>query len=143
MIFEVLGLPQPQGSARAFVNPRTGRPIITSDNKNLKPWRQDVREVAHLCWGGRPAHAGAIWLGLLFRFPRPASHFGAHGLRPSAPASMTVRPDLDKLVRAVQDALRDAGVYRDDAQVTFLDQCFKRYCLEGEAPGVLIEIRPA
>ena len=56
------------------------------------------------------ANAVNIVLDLLFRFPRPRSHFGtgrnAGQLKPSAPFYVRTRPDLDKLARAVGDALR-------------------------------------
>jgi len=143
MTITVIGTPQPQGSARAFVNKKTGRPIITSDNANLRPWRQDVRESVRAIWGARPPHAGAIWLAMTFRFQRPMGHFGKTGLRRSAPLEMVVRPDIDKLVRAVQDALKEAGVYRNDSQVVQLVDCRKRYCQPEEPPGLELEIRPA
>jgi Holliday junction resolvase RusA-like endonuclease len=50
-----------------------------------------------------------------------------------------VRPDSDKLLRAVLDGLTEAGVWRDDGQVvqgTFI----KRYCLDGEPPGIQVEV---
>jgi Holliday junction resolvase RusA-like endonuclease len=48
--------------------------------------------------------------------PRPRAHFGARGLRPAAPAWPTVRPDVLKLARAVEDALTGL-VWRDDSQI--------------------------
>jgi Holliday junction resolvase RusA-like endonuclease len=55
-----------------------------------------------------------------FRLPRPKGHYGRRGLRPSAPAYPNVMPDLDKLARAILDALTGI-VWRDDAQVVRLD----------------------
>jgi crossover junction endodeoxyribonuclease RusA len=46
-------------------------------------------------------------------------------------------PDLDKLVRCICDALTDAGVWKDDAQVCVLVAA-KRYT--NGLPGVLIQI---
>jgi hypothetical protein len=54
----------------------------------------------------------------------------------------SVTPDLSKLVRAVEDALTDAGVWRDDALVVRYHELEKRYAAVGEGPGVLISIRP-
>ena len=51
-----------------------------------------------------------------FYVPRPKGHFGKRGLRLSAPAFPTVKPDATKLLRAVEDALTGI-VWRDDAQV--------------------------
>ena len=43
--FFVPGVPQPQGSSRAFTT-KTGRAYVTSDNAKLKPWREAVRTKA-------------------------------------------------------------------------------------------------
>ena len=82
---------------------------------------------------------GSVLLTIEFRFPRPSGHFGKRGLRPSAPPTMFRRPDLDKLVRAILDALTDAGAFRDDAQVDEI-RARKRYCTDGESPGVKVVI---
>ena len=74
---------------------------------------------------------------LAFTFIRPRWHYGRRGLRPSAPLGHAVRPDLDKLARAVLDALVGAGVIRDDAQVAEL-HATKGY---GERPGLAVALR--
>ena len=38
--FTVLGVPQPQGSMRAIPTPKGAR--LASDNKAMRPWRQEV-----------------------------------------------------------------------------------------------------
>jgi Holliday junction resolvase RusA-like endonuclease len=64
-------------------------------------------------------------------------------LRDEAPAYVTGTPDLDKLIRAVQDSLKTAGVYKDDSQVVgyagFPRTC-KRYANPGEQPGARIRV---
>ena len=139
LAFEVPGEPQPQGSAKAFKHRHTGRVMVTSDNARLRPWRDAI------CWHARQALlrrgplVGPVKVRVEFRFARPGGHFGKRGLRPTAPREHVVRPDLDKLVRAVLDALSEAGVWRDDAQVVET-RARKRY---HERPGALIEITPA
>lgn len=59
---------------------------------------------------------GPLVLVVQFYVPRPKSHYGARGLRPSAPDYPAVRPDVTKLLRAVEDACTGV-VWRDDAQV--------------------------
>ncbi|HXM54682.1 MAG TPA: RusA family crossover junction endodeoxyribonuclease [Candidatus Dormibacteraeota bacterium] len=118
--FEVPGEPQPQGSSRAFKHRHTGRVMVTSDNARLRPWRDAVCWHARQAMAGGRSLAGPVGVTIEFSFARPAGHFGKRGLRPSAPPEHVVRPDLDKLVRAVLDALSEAGVWRDDAQVTEL-----------------------
>ena len=128
----VPGIPVPQGSSRAFI--RGGRAIVTSANARLRPWRSTVTAAAAEAHKDAPPISGPVRVRLGFTFPRPAGHFGKRGLRSSAPAYPAVRPDLDKLVRAVLDALTESGCIRDDAQVVSLF-AGKVY---GEAPGVSV-----
>ena len=106
--------------------------------KALKPWREAVTAAAIAAGAAR--WDGPVVVRLEFRFDRPKGHWGAKGLRPSAPAAKTSKPDLDKLVRAVLDGLWPA--WGDDAQVVELTAS-KRYCGEGEWPGVLVAMRQA
>ena len=80
-----------------------------------------VREMQR--WAGQRI-SGALEVEIDFSFPRPLSHFGtgrnAAKLKPSAPEDHTKRPDLDNLAKAVLDAMGDAGVFGDDAQVARL-----------------------
>ena len=71
IVLDVVGIPQPQGSARAFRG-KAGRPIITSDNRNLRAWRGLVAVVAQ---GQAPPAplAGPIRVELAFRLPVPRS----------------------------------------------------------------------
>jgi Holliday junction resolvase RusA-like endonuclease len=68
-----------------------------------------------------PPLNGPLLLELTFWTPRPKGHYGsgknAGQVRGSAPRHPTVKPDLLKLARAVEDALSGI-VYRDDAQIT-------------------------
>lgn len=135
--FTVPGVPQPQGSKRLL-----GRRLVESNDATLRPWRTSV--TAHALAAPRDGvllpFTGAVAVRVTFRFPRPGGHFGSGRnrgrLRGSAPARHRVRPDADKLVRAVCDALTDAGVWRDDAQVAEL-QAVKVY---HDAPGAVIAV---
>ena len=52
----------------------------------------------------------------------------------------TVRPDKDNIEKAILDALKKAGLYRDDSQVvTGIPK--KMYVAKGYAPGVIIRAR--
>ena len=139
MRFEVIGLPVAQGSMRAFAM-KNGRYALTATNaKTLKPWRLEVKQAAAAALNGDGPFATRVRLDVEFRFPRPGGHFGKRGLRPSAPSWMFRRPDLDKLIRAVLDALTDAGVLRDDAQVDEI-HARKRYCDADGSPGVEVTV---
>jgi Holliday junction resolvase RusA-like endonuclease len=59
---------------------------------------------------------GPIMLTLQFRMPRPKSHFGAKGLKPTAPKFHTSKPDSDNLGKLILDAL-NGRFWRDDSQI--------------------------
>ena len=116
--FTVYGRPAPAGSKRVLPagGRAGGRPIVVDDSKRSRPWKQDVAATAAAAMNGRPLLEGPLGLELVFYVSRPKSHYGALGVRPSAPAWPTVKPDVLKLARAVEDALT-GQVWRDDAQV--------------------------
>lgn len=123
--FDVVGTPAPQGSKRGFVV--NGRAVLVESSKKVKPWRQDVKAACIAAMADSPfpyPMAGPVELTIVFYMPRPGYHFRsgarAHELKPTAPTFADKRPDLSKLVRSTEDALTEAGVYRDDAQVVVL-----------------------
>jgi crossover junction endodeoxyribonuclease RusA len=105
--FTAYGKPEPQGSVRAFVHKGTGRPILTSANPKVKDWREVIAWGAREAMAGEQPYEGPIEIRASFYMPRPKSVKREHP---------TVKPDLDKLQRALLDALTSI-VYRDDAQV--------------------------
>lgn len=111
--FTVYGVPVPQGSTKAFLPKGWKRPIVTADNKRTKPWRQAIIDASLGAMDGRAPIEGPAHLVVCFYLPRPKS-------APRRVVEPTKRPDLDKLVRAVSDALTSAGVWRDDDQVVFV-----------------------
>lgn len=150
----VYGTPAPQGSKR-----HVGHGVMVESSRRVKPWREDVKaaaETAIVEWEQHrplPSGVGRRWepitgpveVTVTFRFARPAGHYGtgrnADTVRPSAPAHPTGgKGDIEKLVRAVHDALTAAGVWRDDAQVVRLNAA-KVWCHKGERPGATIVAR--
>lgn len=114
--FDVRGTPVPQGSARAFVFGRHA--AVTHDNRNTTQWRHLVASVAQ-------EHAppelwtGPVRLCLSFRLDRPLSEptMAGRGRKRHPIRTWPDRsPDLDKLVRAVGDALTGI-LFKNDAQV--------------------------
>ena len=73
--------------------------------------------------------------------PRLKGHYGtgknAGTLKPSAPLFHTSKPDLDKLVRCIKDALTGIA-WKDDAQVSLV--CATK--VYDEQPGARISIKP-
>ncbi len=135
--FVVYGKPEPQGSARGFVLPGKGgarpRAVITSDNPKNKGWRRDVGFAA---LAARPAgfapYAGPVCLSVTFHLPRPKALKGYRVLH-------RTRPDIDKLVRSVSDAL--SGIlYDDDGQIQQI-AASKYYADAGEMPCIKVYVR--
>lgn len=83
---------------------------------------------------------GPLRVEMLFLFPRPQSHYGKKGLKSSAPAYHTKKPDLDNLVKFAKDCLNNE-VWNDDCQVTRLT-VVKKYIDPDEKPSTTIIIKP-
>lgn len=124
--FFVRGKPEPQGSTKGFN--RGGKVIITTTNKNLHQWRDLVAAVAQQY---APAQLidGPIRLGVTFWMPRPKT---TKRIYP------TVAPDLDKLIRAIGDALTNV-IWVDDSRVVEV-RAAKRYASESLPPGIRVEV---
>jgi Holliday junction resolvase RusA-like endonuclease len=120
LVLDVAGVPVPQGSKRAFRHSKTGRVVMVDDNPALAAWRDLVAVKARAAWAGRAPLVVPVRASLAFYLPRPAGHFGtgrnAGRLKDSAPFWPAVKPDLDKLTRAVFDALETAGVWGNDSR---------------------------
>lgn len=135
--FFVPGIPRPQGSLRPVVSRTTGRTIVKPSAKMLA-WRKVIALHARQVYYGKPI-TGPVRLRLTFCFVRPAKHYGtgknADVLKANAPTFHTTTPDIDKLARAVCDAL--TGVtWADDSQVVEV------YAIKGYRPraGLAITI---
>jgi Holliday junction resolvase RusA-like endonuclease len=143
---EVEGVPVPQGSKRAFRHSKTGRVVMVDDNPALTGWRLLVSTKARSSWGGRPPIAGPVSVWADFYLPRPAGHLGTGRnfgkVKDSAPVWPAVKPDLDKLLRAVFDSLTTAGVWRDDSLAVVVSGA-KHYAGPLRPAGVSLQIREA
>lgn len=99
----VAGVPIPQGSMRHIGNGR-----IVSKSPKLKEWRKQIAEQVVAIYG-EPEIAQPVSVTVTFNLPRPKS------VKRSQP---TVPPDLDKLQRAIGDALSiDCKYLKDDAVI--------------------------
>lgn len=112
------GVPRPQGSKR-----HVGHGVMVESSKHLRPWRADAVAAiqAAMAEQGWDTSAAAVDVTVTWHFPRPKSHYGtgrnAATVKPSAPELHAVKPDADKLLRALLDALTEAGAVRDDARI--------------------------
>jgi crossover junction endodeoxyribonuclease RusA len=128
--FTVIGHAQPQGSTKAFMPNGARYPVVTSDNPNLKQWRQLVAHCAQQQAAGGPM-SGGVRVVLDFALQRPKS-------LPKRTSQHLKKPDIDKLARAVLDALTGI-LYHDDSEVVRLDVT-KRYAAPIETPSVRITV---
>ncbi len=130
LTFTVNGKPAAQGSKR-----HVGHGVLVESSKALAPWRDSVVAAAHQAAAEQswPCATGAVAVSLSFWFVRPKS---ARRPYPS------VAPDLDKLARAVGDALTIARVVHDDALI--VDMVLrKRYALGADMPGLVVAVQDA
>lgn len=136
--FTVHGKPAPKGSVRAFVPRRKDGSMVRRADGAPMVVKNDDSGARGKAWSGDVAKACAeameeaerglvrdtpISVAVVFCVVRPKSHFGSGRnsdvLKPSAPAYPAKRPDVDKWVRAVLDALTGTAWY-DDGQVVEL-----------------------
>ncbi|MGC5078492.1 RusA family crossover junction endodeoxyribonuclease [Agrococcus sp. DT81.2] len=145
MRFFVAGTAAPQGSKRGFSRAGSTSVQMVESSKNVKPWREDVRQGALAAMTEHDWTApDAVRLGLTFWMPRPKSHPKTRRTIPST------RPDLDKLIRAVGDALTSSGAVRDDSTIVkisaskaYIHPDNLRWDGEPQLPGVDIHIQTA
>jgi Holliday junction resolvase RusA-like endonuclease len=125
----VTGQPIPQGSKTAAVI--GGRAVMFDSNKKLKEWRATVTaatrtELIKQRFNGFESDQPLVVF-VEFHLERPKT------VKRLFPA---VKPDLDKLVRAVFDGVTDGHAWHDDSQVISV-YASKAY---GTTPGARIRI---
>ncbi len=136
IVIDVLGCPAPKGSTRAIMIAGHAVNVPGGSNVNrtkLKSWDRNVRDRAVEVIGDRvePVYvAKPLAVELVFRLTRPAGHWGAKGLKASAPIAPTTKPDIDKLARATLDSLIGLA-FDDDSRVVRLD-ITKVYAVPGQ-----------
>ena len=113
--FHVLGEPSPEGSTRSFYIPKLNRTVTTHQNQSaLNAWRNRVATEAQNMLNGREWTSDATSsysVEVVLVLPRPPSVARHKRIRP------IVKPDIDKLLRAINDALTGI-LWPDDCQVT-------------------------
>ncbi len=137
MKFDVEGVPIPKGSTRAFVV--NGKASTTNANPKTKVWQYRIAHEAQAARDGEfipktgKGDDGVI-IDIAFRLPKPKS-------TPKSHKRMTKKPDLDKLIRTVLDALTGV-VFDDDSQVTMISAS-KGYAEPGHPPSVTVFVEAA
>jgi Holliday junction resolvase RusA-like endonuclease len=143
--FSVIDTPQAQGSKRHVGN----GVMIEQNHDRLETWREAIKAAVRIVLPDdhEPVDLPMVVYATFF-VKRPIAHYFAgdmnRGLRKTAPTFVTRSPDLDKLLRAILDALTGAGVWCDDSRVVRL-VASKRYCHPDNfaAPGARIRITEA
>jgi len=147
--FFVPGIPKPAGSKRAFALRKagvlTGRVAVVDASKGSKDWKGDVKRFASEEYKG-PLLDGPLKVTFTFYIGRPKGHFRKNGLSNSAPAYPTIRPDLLKYARAVEDACTGV-IWSDDSQIVtevlkkrYVRNLFQTPGVLFQTPGVMVEI---
>lgn len=125
--FRVYGIPAPQGSKNSGVSSKTGKSFVYEQNSAaLGKWRDAIVKAARTAKADAPAMTGPVRLVVHFWLPRPPS------VPPSKRQMPHVKPDLDKLVRAVGDALETAEVFENDSQIVNI-VAMKAYAVEEDS----------
>lgn len=131
VLLEVPGVPAPQGSKRAFIVAGRARTVEGGSGQAREKhhaWRYAVTVAAR---ERTEVVAPPVHVSVRFRLPRPKAHRRA--------SYVTVKPDLDKLVRATLDGLEAGGLIASDAHVALITAA-KCYVVEGETPGATISV---
>lgn len=156
--FKVYGTPKPKGSLAP--KGRIGQRVRMVEQVDNKAWRAQVLAMAKrsVAEGADPHQP--IEVEITFTLARPKSHYGtgrnARVVKLSAPVypSAFGTGDADKLARLVLDALQDAAVLNNDAQVVraFVEkhydaphggqEPFLRSVDVLDRPGAVIRLRP-
>lgn len=124
--FHVLGTAATQGSMKSV-----GRGRMIHSSKKLPAWRKAVVAAAQAATGpGWEPLDGPVTVHLDVFLPRPAKT-----LFKDFPAGP---PDMDKLQRAIGDALTEAGTIKDDSRIVSW-HANKKWAI-GIEPGAYITI---
>ena len=138
--FFVPGEPITEGSTRAFASGQ--RVVVTHDRgPELDQWRLRVARAAKAAaeaayW--EPRYDGPVEVWTEFRLPRPKSV-------PKSRKHAQTKPDLDKLQRAIGDALspyKRPGVIRDDSRIVEW-HAIKRYADDAHPAGATVRVSKA
>ena len=133
----VIGIPKGQPRGRAFIHRGCKRAGVY-DPGTADDWKACVYLAARQAlqsagFAGWPAGVPLV-LSIDYRLPRPKR------LKDRTGVPHVGKPDMDNLAKAVKDALTQAGVWADDAQVCEYRTHAKSYADPGTPPGAVITI---
>ena len=126
MTLVIHGKPAPQPRVRAY---RRGEHAGVYTPSTADAWKEQVMLAAGLYRG--QFTTGPLRLEVEFFLPRSKAH--------KHDDYVAVKPDIDNLLKSTMDALSDAGVWRDDAQVAAVVMS-KRYESANQSIGAVIRL---
>ena len=134
--FIVTGKPMPQGSK--VLQSVGGKTWLREANSEVYAWRDRIRSAARLAMKASEIGDGVVFdtavaVQITFWFKRPKTVSKNR-------AYPNVKPDIDKLSRAVLDALTGV-VYSDDGRVVDL-MARKAYAHENITDGISVTVTP-
>ena len=134
--FFVPGVPVSQGSKR-----HVGQGRMIESSRKLAPWRALVAARAEVAMQERKLYDEPLWLAARFTFWRPKGHYRtgklSDQLKAGAGSHVGTYPDIEKLLRAVNDAM-EGIVFRNDSLVArvFAEKVY------GDTLGAFISLGP-
>ena len=141
--FFIAGTPRSAGSKSGFLNPKTKKYIFAPAGKYQKSWQESIRWAAiEAGYNGTMIIEGAVELSIEYVYRRPKGHYKSNGelnKKGRDTPYKTSKPDLDKLNRAVADALSGL-IWRDDSQVVRMKEVGKSYGKQGQPEGAYVII---
>jgi Holliday junction resolvase RusA-like endonuclease len=142
LTFAVQGEPKGQPRPRAFARKMGAIHVARFyDSDVADTWKRQVAlAIAHAVNSSKWALTEApVAVELRFAMPRPKSHFGAKGLKPSAPQFHVQKPDIDNLEKLLGDQITKNGrVWRDDSQVVSMRS--DKFWAVGNEQGCSVQI---
>jgi len=141
-LLDVLIPGDPVGQGSMTVSPAGGKwyPKTTVAHRNA------TVEILGEAWHGQEPHTGPVAVAVELRLTRPAGHYWPVNtrrpervLRDDAPQWCVKFPDVDKGARLILDALKIAGVLRDDKLVADL-RAVKRWAATGSTRVVVTRL---
>lgn len=130
------GTPASKGSYRPITgrSRTTGKPVtrLIPMDKKERPWRDHVRDTILSHKHPTIPPNSYIKIETTFYLPRPKT------IPPHKRKHPTVKPDIDKLQRALYDAITETHIWHDDRQITDVTS-HKRYA-DNTTTGVSLTI---
>lgn len=124
---------------RITINKKTGKPDSYSVAwVAANVWYAAVRDAVKPILPAEPWE-GPVWCSIDVYFERP--EWLNRKSSPPGPVFHISTPDRDNLEKSVTDALKEAGMFRDDSQVCAGRGVRKWYAAKGCGPGVVIRLR--